>query len=269
MTVQTLASPPALPPASPPVGGPGHTADHITITALLSWLEQAVTALQSAPGSFALNGGNVATVPGTATSWAQVTVSAVSRDGSPDILDFFYGAQKIFSLNSYGEPRITAAATGHVAEIIYALSGQSVDVWQVLSSQLAVLARVGPAGDASFAGPVSRQVGGAPAAWQHPALLAGWAAYQGRTLSAKLTNDNMVQISGQVVPGTVADGTVVCVLPSGFAPLYRPEAIVLGLGHGYLEAELSGNLAVWSFGSAAGLPGGHVKISGRFPLDAR
>jgi hypothetical protein len=263
MTVQQLSAPPALPPASPPVGGPGHTADHATITQLLSWLEQAVTVLQGQPAAFALAGGNTVSLP-SGTTWATVTVQPGS---TADVLDIYYGQQKIFSLNQYGEPRITAAALTHVAEIIYVLAGQSADAWQVLSSSLAVLARVGPNGSASFAGPVSRQLAGGPATWVHPAMANGWTAYAGRTLAVKLTNDNMVHLSGQVVPGTVADNTLVATLPAGYAPA-RPEAIVLGLGHGYLEAETNGNLTCWSVGSIAGLPGGHLKVSGRYPLDA-
>jgi hypothetical protein len=266
MTVQTQST---SIPANPAVGGPGHTADHATIASLLAALQASVASLQGTGPAFLLAGGNTSAIPGSATNLATVTVQPVNRDGSPDILDIYYGSQKIFSLNGYGEPRVTAAALTHVAEIIYVLSGQTADAWQVLSSALAVLARVGPDGSASFAGPVSRQVGGAPAAWQHPALLNGWAAYAGRTFCVKLTNDNMVQVTGQLVPGQVSDGTTVAVLPSGHAPLYRPEAITLPLGRGYFEAGPSGNLNVYYFGSASGLPGGHVKVSSRFPLDAR
>ena len=277
MSIEQLSAPPVLPPASPPVGGPGHTADHATITQLLSWLEQAVTVLQGQPAAFALNGGNASVIPGAATGLATVTVQAVNRDGSPDILDFYYGTQKIFSLNGYGEPRITAAALTHVAQIIYVLAGQSADAWQVLSSSLAVLARVGPNGAASFAGPVSRQVGGAPAAWTHCTMANGWTAYLGRTLTVKLTNDNMVQISGEITPGTVSDGIAVATLPAGFAPA-RPEAVLVGQHNAisgtngytgpYLEAQANGSLLLWSFGPYVNGGNAHIVVNGRFPLDA-
>lgn len=266
---------PVLPPASPPVGGPGHTADHITIAAVLSWLEAAVQALQGQPAAFALNGPNTVTVPGTTAGWASVTVSAVNRDGSPDILDFYYGAQKIFSLNSYGEPRITAAALTHVAEIIYVLSGQSADAWQVLSSSLAKLARVGPDGSASFAGPVSRQLPTGPAGWVHPALLAGWTSFTGRTFAMKLTNDNMVHISGHLAAGTATDGTVIATVPPGYAPLYRAESLPVAQFNAitpanykgpYLEVEPDGRLDIFSFGTVT--PGGRIVVGGRYPLDA-
>jgi hypothetical protein len=273
MSTEQLSAPPALPPASPPVGTPGHTADHITIASLLSWLEQAVTALQSAPASFALDGGNVATVPG-GTTWATVTVQPGS---TADVLDIYCGQQKIFSLNHYGEPRITAAATTETAEIIYALAAQSADVWQILSSSLAVLARVSPSGAASFAGPVSRQLPTGPAAWTHCTMANGWTAYAGRTLTVKLTNDNMVQISGEIVPGTVSDGIAVASLPSGYAPV-RPEPIWVGQHNAisgsngytgpYLEAQPGGNLLLYSFGPYTSLGSPHLVIAGRFPLDA-
>ena len=94
------------------------------ISTILGGLQNAVGACK-APGAVA--GGNASVIPGTAANLATVTVSAGSRDGAPDILDFYYGTQKIFSLNSYGEPRVTAAALTYVAEIIYVLSGQSAD----------------------------------------------------------------------------------------------------------------------------------------------
>jgi len=269
---------PVLPPANPAIGASGHTADHATITQMLAWLEQQVQGLEGTGAAFLLAGGNVSAIPGTATNLATVTVQAGNRDGSPDILDFYYGSQKIYSLNGYGEPRITAAALGHVAMIIYALSGQTADCWQVLSSALAVLARVGPDGSASFAGPVSRQLATGPAQWVHPALQSGWVNYAGRTLAMKLTNDNMVVVTGQIVPGQTSDGTPVAALPSGYAPLYRPEAIqvsqtkVMSAGSyngTYLEAEPGGNLQLYSYGTLLGQSGGHVVVSGRYPLDAQ
>ena len=264
------------PPVVPPVGGPNHTADHATITTILAALETAVSTLQGAPAAFALNGGNTSVVPGTSASFAQVTVSAGNRDGAPDILDFYYGSQKIFSLNSYGEPRITAAALNHVAQVIYVLAAQSADAWQVLSSSLAVLARVGPNGAASFAGPVSRQLTTGPADWVHCTMANGWTAYSGRVLAVKLTNDNMVQISGQIVPGTTTDGTPVATLPAGYAPV-RPEPVMMSQTHlqtaaqhlgAYLEAEAGGQLNVFSVGAVANTGNGHFVIAGRYPLDA-
>jgi hypothetical protein len=265
------------PPANNQIPGTlGHTNDHNTLVTIITSLQSAVAALQAAPPAMALNGGNVSAVPGTATSFAQVTVSAGNRDGGADVLDFFYGSQKIFSLNPYGEPRITAAALTHVAQIIYVLAGQSADAWQILSSSLAVLARVGPDGSAGFAGPVSRLVGGAPAAWVHCTMANGWTAYASRTLAVKLTNDNMVQVSGQLVPGTTADGTTVATLPAGFAPA-RPETVMVGQTHlqtaaaytgPYLEAETAGNLNIFSLGSVVNTGGGHLVVGGRYPLNA-
>lgn len=266
------------PPAPQNVGAPNHTADHNTIAAILGGLQSAVGGLQGSPASFALAGGNTSVIPGTATNLATVSFSAVNRDGAPDILDFYYGSQKIFSLNSYGEPRITAAALTHVAEIIYVLSGQSADAWQVLSSALAVLARVGPDGSASFTGPVSRQLPGGPAGWVHCTLQSGWSTYSGRSLSAKLTNDNMVQLSGQIAPGTISDGILVATLPAGYAPRSRPEPVMVGQYHSiatgagtsgaYLEVQLSGNVNLFSFGPYSNQGGAHLVVGGRFPIDA-
>jgi hypothetical protein len=260
------------PPAIPAVGGPNHTADHATTYAILGDLQSAVAALQGQPSQFALNGGNSANVP-SGTTWATVTVQP---GNTADVLDIYYGQQKIFSLNSYGEPRITAAALTHVAEIIYVLSGQSADAWQILSSSLAVLARVGPNGAASFAGPVSRQLAGGPASWVHPAMANGWTAYAGRTLAVKLTNDNMVQITGEVAPGTVQDGISIAVLPAGYAPI-RPEPVWVGQHNAvgtagfagpYLEAQPGGNLLLYSFGPFINYGNPHMVIAGRYPLDA-
>jgi hypothetical protein len=266
------------PPAQQLVGAPNHTSDHNTIATILAGLQGAVSGLQGGGASFLLAGGNASVIPGTVTNLATVTVSSGNRDGSPDILDFFYGTQKIFSLNSYGEPRITAAALTHVAQIIYVLSGQSADAWQVQSSSLAVLARVGPDGSASFAGPVSRQVSGAPAGWVHCTMQSGWSTYLNRVLTVKLTNDLMVQISGQVVPGTVSDGVPLALLPAGYAPVTRAEPIFVGQhnmiapGGGtsgaYLEAQPDGRLLLYSFGPFVNLGAPHLVVSGRFPLDA-
>lgn len=267
------------PPAQQQVGAPNHTTDHNTIAAILAGLQSAISQIEGTAPAFLLAGGNTSVIPGTATNLATVTVSAVSRDGAPDILDFFYGTQKIFSLNSYGEPRITAAALTHVAEIIYVLSGQSADAWQVQSSALAILARVGPDGSASFAGPVSRQLPGGPAGWVHCSLQSGWATYFGRSLSAKLTCDNMVQISGQIAPGSLSNGVRVAILPAGCAPKYRPEPVWAGQSNlvasgsntaaAYLEAEPSGDLMLYFSGSIINLGNGHLAVSGRFPLDAQ
>lgn len=264
------------PPVVPPVGGPNHDADHGTITTILAGLQSAVAALQAVPPMLYQAGGNNVTLPGTATGMLSVTVSAVNRDGGADLLDFYYGSQKIFSLNSYGELRLTAASLSHVAQIITVLAGQGADAWQVLSPATAVLARVGPDGSASFAGPVSRQVSGAPAGWVHCTMASGWTAYSGRSLAVKLTNDNMVQISGQIVPGTVADGTPVATLPAGYAPI-RPEPVTVGQTHlitatqfsgTYLEAEPGGSLNVYSFGTLNNSGNGHLLVGGRYPLDA-
>lgn len=272
------------PPAHHSTGDSGHTDDHNTIAAILGDLQAAVAALQGRPASWALDGGNVAAIPGTGTGFGIVTVSAVNRDSAPDILDFYYGSQKIFSLNSYGELRLTPAELSHVAQVIYTLSAQTADAWQVLSPGLSPLARVGPDGSASFAGPVSLWSGGAPAAWQHPALqpAAGWTTYAGRTLACKLTNDAMVQLTGQLVPGQISDGTIVATMPAGFAPLYRPEVVhaaTFRITQGffgaqndaglYLEIEPNGALKCYSFSTGFAESDDHVVISGRYPLDAQ
>jgi hypothetical protein len=266
------------PPAQQLVGAPNHTTDHNTISAILAGLQSAVSGLQGGGASFLLAGGNTSVIPGTGTNLATVTVSSGNRDGAPDILDFYYGTQKIFSLNSYGEPRITAAALNHVAQIIYVLSGQSADAWQILSSALATLARVGPDGSASFAGPVSRQLPGGPASWVHCTMNNSWTTYLGRSLTVKLTNDNMVQISGQIVPGTVSDGIQVASLPAGHAPVTRAEPVLVGQhnmivsGGGtsgaYVEAQPDGRLLLYSFGPFVNLGSPHLVIAGRYPLDA-
>lgn len=268
------------PPAQHATGDAGHTADHNTIATILGDLQAALSVLEEAPQGWALDGGNESVLPGTGTGLATVTVTAVDRDGGADILDVFYGSAKIFSINSYGELRITPAQLGHVAQVIYTLSQQTGDAWQVLSPALSPLARVGPDGSASFAGPVSAWVNGAVSAWQRPALQNGWATYSGRTLACKLTNDNMVQISGQLVPGEISNGTVVASLPAGFAPQYRPEMIPAATydideyfssqddAGAYLEAEVTGLLKVYSLSSGSAGSNYHLVISGRYPLDA-
>jgi hypothetical protein len=266
------------PPAQHAVGDPNHQADHNTIATILAGLETAVAALQGAAPGLSAAGGNTVTLPGTSTGMLSVTVSAVNRDGGADLLDFYYGSQKIFSLNSYGEVRVTAAALGHVAEIITVLAGQSADAWQVLSPTTAVLARVGPDGSASFAGPVSRQVSGAPAQWVHCTMANSWTTYLSRFLTVKLTNDNMVQISGQIIPGTVSDGIQVAALPAGYAPLSRAEPVVAGqhnmitTGAGtsgaYVEAQPDGRLLLYSAGPYVSQGAPHLIIAGRYPLDA-
>ena len=112
----------------------------------------------------------------------------------------------------------------------------------------------------------------------HPVLQSGWTNYAGRSLAVKLTNDNMVVVSGQLVPGQVSDGTPVALLPSGYAPQYRPEAVMLGQTRAmstnsfsgtYFEAETDGTLQVYSYGSGNLQSGGHIVVAGRFPLDAQ
>jgi hypothetical protein len=274
MTVQTLSvNPPALPPAAPLVGQSTHTADHATITQLLNWLTQQVQAIEGTGAAVMLAGGNACNVPGTTTGFATITVQPGNQ---ADVLDIYYGTQKIFSLNSYGELRLTAAALNHVAQVIYALSGQSADTWQVLSSSLAVLARVGPDGSASFAGPVSRQLPSGPAQWVNPVLQSGWTTIANRTLALKLTNDNMVQITGHLQPGQISNGTPVATLPPGYAPQYRPESIAVAQYNlipassyqgPYIEAQPSGALNIYSIGPSV-MPGGRIVICGRYPLDA-
>jgi hypothetical protein len=266
------------PPAQHLTGDALHTADHNTITTILAALEAAVSALQTATPSLAAAGGNTVTLAGTSTGMLSVTVSAVNRDGGADLLDFWYGSQKIFSLNSYGELRLTAASLTHVAQVITVLAGQSADAWQVISPATAVLARVGPDGSASFAGPVSRLVSGAPAQWAHPAMANGWTAYLSRALAVKLTSDNMVQVSGQIVPGTVSDGILVATMPPGYAPLSRAEPVWVGQ-HGmivtgggtsgaYAEVQPDGRLLLYSFGPYINQGSPHLVIAGRYPLDA-
>lgn len=272
------------PPGQHLTGDTGHTSDHNTIATILGDLQAALAALQGQPAPWLLAGGNTSAVPGTATSFGTVTVTAVNRDSAPDLLDFYYGSQKIFSLNSYGELRLTPAQLTHVAQVIYTLSAQTADAWQVLSPSLSPLARVGPDGSASFAGPVSLWTGGAPAAWQHPVLqpAAGWTTYAGRTLACKLTSDGMVQLTGQLVPGQINDGTVIAAMPAGFAPRYRPEAVPAAtyrITEGifsqqndagvYIEIGQDGSARCYSFSS--GFAGGndHVVIAGRYPLDAQ
>jgi hypothetical protein len=269
------------PPSQHATGDPGHTGDHNTIATLLGDLQTAVEALQGLPLPWALGGSNVSALSGTTVSWGAVSVTAVNRDGGADIFDVYYGSQKIFSLNSYGELRLTAAQLTHVAQVISTLSGQSADAWQIQSPASTPLARVGPDGSASFQGPVSLWTNGAVAAWQHPALQNSWVTYSGRTLACKLTNDNMVQITGQLVPGEITNGTVVAQLPAGCAPLYRPEPVPAATydinqefsGQNdagvYFEAETSGLLKVYSLGSGSGGSNYHVVLGGRYPLDAQ
>jgi hypothetical protein len=104
----------------------------------------------------------------------------------------------------------------------------------------------------------------------------GWTAYLGRVLAVKLTVDNMVQISGQIIPGTVADGTPVATLPAGYAPA-RAETVMMGQTHlltaaqyagPYLEFEGNGNIQVYSVGTVVNTGGGHFTVGGRYALDA-
>jgi len=265
------------PPSQHQLGDLTHLADHNAISAALASLESAVTALQGQAAVPVLQsaGGNAVTLPGTGTGMLTVTVSAVNRDGGADLLDFYYGTQKIFSLNSYGELRLTAASLSHVAQVIAVLASQSADAWQVVSPGSAVLARVGPDGSASFAGPVSRQLPGGPAGWVHCTLLHGWATYQGRTLTVKLTNDNMVQISGQMVPGTVNDGTTIATVPPGYAPVSRAEPVMYGQANcspdkigGFFQVNTDGTIMIFSFGDWRDIGNGHIVLAGRYTLDA-
>ena len=263
------------PPALHAAGDAGHVNDHTTIDAAITALETAVTALQATAPQLNAAGGNDVSLAGTGTGMLTVRVSAVNRDGGADLLDVYYGTQKIFSLNSYGELRLTAASLSHVAQVITTLASQSADAWQVLSPCSAVLARVGPDGSASFAGPVSRYVSGAPAGWVHCTLQHGWSTYSGRTLTVKLTNDNMVQISGQMIPGTVDDGTVIATVPAGYAPVSRAEPVMYGQAKcnpdkigGFFQIETNGTVTIWSFGDWSDRGNGHIILAGRYPLDA-
>ena len=270
------------PPAQHVPGDSGHASDHNTLATIAQDLETAVTALQGeVENLFRTTGANACILPGTSTGLATVTVTAGNRDGGADLLDFFYGSQKIFSLNSYGELRLTPAALTHVAMIISVLSGQSSDAWQVLGPTTSVLARVGADGSAGFSGPVSLLQGGTPAQWQHPALQNGWGTFASRTLACKLTNDNMVHLTGQLTPGQISEGTIVAAMPGGFAPQFRPEvvpaatfAITEGIFSGqndaglYFEINTDSLMRVHSFSSGFASGSNHVVISGRYPLDA-
>lgn len=269
------------PPAQHVTGDANHTADHNTLATIAQQLETAIASLQAQVlNVFRTTGANSCVLPGTVTGLATVTVSAVNRDGGADLLDFYYGSAKIFSLNSYGELRITSAALTHVAQVITVLAGQSADAWQVLGPSANLLAHVGPDGSAGFSGPVSLLVSGIPATWQHPLLINGWTNYAGRTLACKLTNDNMVQITGQIIPGQTSDNTIVANMPGGFAPLFRPEVLhaatfniteEFGTENDagvYFEVETSGVMKIFSFSTGAAGPNAHIVISGRYPLDA-
>jgi hypothetical protein len=269
------------PPAQHSTGDPGHSGDHNTLATITADLQAAATALQGhVQNIFRTTGANACTLPGTGTGLAAITVTAVDRDGGTDLLDFYYGSQLIFSLNSYAELRLAPAQLTHVALIISVLAGQSSAAWQVVSPSQAVLAQVGPDGSAGFSGPVSLLQAGSPVAWQHPSLQNGWTTYQSRTLACKLTNDNMAQLSGQLVPGQVGNGTIVAFMPGGFAPRYRPEALPVStynISEGffgppdagmYFEVDTSGRMSVYSFASGEAGSGDHVVISGRYPLDA-
>ena len=266
-------------PATPAVGGPDHTLDHGTIETILTDLQVAVAALQVQAGVPVLSatGGNNVTLAGTGTGMLTVSVSAVNRDGDADLLDFYYGSAKIFSLNSYGELRLAPASLAHVAQVINVLAGQSADALQILGPAGQVLARIGPDGSASFAGTVTAAKLNVSPTWQHCPTQNSWSPYQNRFLTCKLCPENTCHISGHLVPDInhCHDGTIIATVPPGCSPVSRPECIFFGqqnctpnLIGGHFQIDTFGNVTVWNFGTWQDNCGGHVLVNHRYALDA-
>jgi hypothetical protein len=235
-------------PAVHQVGDPGHTTDHNAIVQVLSDyladitnLQGSVTALQAgAATAFSTAGGNACPIPGAATDFATVTVTAVNRDASPDLLDFFYGTQKVFTLNSYGEVRIYPSQVAHIPFIIQALTGQTADLLDILASDgVTKLVQVTAAGNVVTTGNVRVGAdgtgvvnatdpvnGGVAEQWHNFILNSGWGTTTNNgvndTPQYKLLPDGAVALRGSIV--TPPSGAAMNVNFATIPAPYRPAA---------------------------------------------
>jgi hypothetical protein len=90
-------------------------------------------------------------------------------------------------------------------------------------------------------------------AWQYPALLNGWQAYDGRTVRYKKSRDGRVVIEG-VVKNTVFNSSPVFAMPVGFRPTRGNVDFVVSC---------SGGSVIFSLG-----PGGETTIVNPNPVTA-
>lgn len=275
-------------PSQHSVGDTGHTSDHNEIVVSLAGLVSAVNALQTITGTlegetgnvFSKLGGNVCNIPGTTTSFAQVSVGAGNRDTAADVIDIYYGGARVFSLNGYGELRISSGAASHVAAVIQGQPSQTGDLLQFANSAGTILARI--ASDGSITAPaltLTNPVADIPWVKFNP-LSTGISIeppFTGAWVRLLSSPPECIQISALLNVQTatsVIDGTEVAQLAAAYRPAqtltFPVTTDVLRISSGTnnessrCKLDSSGNLTLWGISSAATVVG----IQAILPLDS-
>jgi hypothetical protein len=213
-------------PTTHSVGDTGHTGDHNTLVAALSqalaMLSQdgsSLATLQAAiDDMFSTAGGNVCAVPALTPTFAVINLAAIDRDNGNDTFDVFYGTQKVFSLNSYGDIVVSPSTTSHTSITINALPSQTADLVQLLSSTGSILSRVNSAGNLNVTNVYGMAPGGTQEVWNSLAVPSGASGILRYRMVAAPPNSAQLQgaLTWNTVPaaGTVTLGT----LPSAYQP---------------------------------------------------
>lgn len=90
--------------------------------------------------------------------------------------------------------------------------------------------------------------------WHKPTLVNGWTNAGGRAAFQyrKTPTSDHIQIVGNIVPGTLADNTVITTLPVGFRPTHAMPIICRDVANGVCSLELQTNGEVRCFDVVAG-----------------
>lgn len=273
-------------PADHVIGDSGHTNDHNSVVTTLTNFNALIAALQTAVATlqgntanlFYTTGGNVCNIQDLVTALATVNLQATNRDTGVDIFDVFYGTQKVFSFNSYGDIKLFPSTISHTAFTIQGLAGQTANLWQIMNSAGTVLASIGPTGNLVVSGNLRAQgqvngtnpTTGNAETW-HPfnPLSNSWAVPSGGFAQYRITPQNELQISALIqAPASSVNGVTIATFPAGYRPasMHQPvvstSALIGSVGNGYVTITSGGVMQSSNIGAGA-----TVGIEAKIPLD--
>jgi hypothetical protein len=206
------------------LGDAGHKDDHNAIVDVLTTHDQAIGTLQTATvGIFYLAGGNVTNINDTTTIWSRINLPAGDRSTAPDTIQFFHGANKIFWLDGWGQPRVKNDDPARIPWVVDSVTGQtaSLNEWRVNG---VTKARIDSAGN--IVAPNTT-----PGAWTNITLQSGLVGYgsPASTPQYRIIND-VVELRGLVAKSNGSDFTsspvTIGTLPSGARPARLNPPIV-------------------------------------------
>lgn len=247
------------------VGDTGHTTDHNFLVDVLTDHELRLTNVQAAEANALVNSGqNTVTLTNPAGYAFHVVIPSGTRDNTAYIHTVTYGGKQTFGLDTFGQLRVSASATGNVPmEVAGYDSTQTADLLRFRQGSTGtVVSRVGPDGTV-YAPNIT------PGAWANVSLSSGLqhAAATGATPQYRITGDrvemrgSIEKTSGNFTTSPVTLGSV----PSGASPLnltYFICATNFSGGYAWSRVQIGSNGSIQAYFSSTNINPSWINLDG-------